>query len=120
MTMRIEHHGAVAHLVLARPERLSALTPDMLEQLGEATLALQKEAGVRAVVLRGEGRAFCAGADVGTMTGFDVVSGRARIHRAQRVIAGLANLDMRDVRMLTLTGGTTQTQKNVIAGHIFA
>lgn len=93
MTIRIERHGAVAHLVLARPERLNALTPDMMEQLGEATLALQKDAGVRAVVLRGEGRAFCAGADVGTMTGFDVVAGRARIHRAHRVIAGLANLD---------------------------
>jgi len=65
MTIRIERHGAVAHLVLARPERLNALTPEMMEQLGEATLALQKDAGVRAVVLRGEGRAFCAGADVG-------------------------------------------------------
>lgn len=93
MTIRIERRGAVAHLVLARPDKLNALTPDMMEQLGDATLALQKDAGVRAVVLRGEGRAFCAGADVGTMTGFDVVSGRARLHRAHRVITGLANLD---------------------------
>jgi 2-(1,2-epoxy-1,2-dihydrophenyl)acetyl-CoA isomerase len=93
MTIRIERHGAVAHLVLARPDKLNALTPEMMEALGDATLELQKDAAVRAVVLRGEGRAFCAGADVGTMTGFDVVSGRARIHRAHRVIAGLANLD---------------------------
>ena len=93
MTVRIERHGAVAHLVLARPDKLNALTPEMMERLGDATLELQKDASVRAVVLRGEGRAFCAGADVGTMTGFDVVSGRARIHRAHRVIAGLANLD---------------------------
>lgn len=93
VTIRIERHDAVAHLVLARPDRLNALTPDMMEQLGEATLELQQDAGVRAVLLRGEGRAFCAGADVGTMTGFDVVSGRARIHRAHRVISGLANLD---------------------------
>jgi 2-(1,2-epoxy-1,2-dihydrophenyl)acetyl-CoA isomerase len=93
MTIRIERHGAVAHLVLARPDKLNALTPEMMEALGDATLELQKDAAVRAVVLRAEGRAFCAGADVGTMTGFDVVSGRARIHRAHRVIAGLANLD---------------------------
>lgn len=93
MTIRIERHGAVAQITLARPERLNALTPEMMEQLSEATLALQKDASVRAVLLCGDGRAFCAGADVGGMTGFDVVAGRARIQRAHRVIAGLANLD---------------------------
>ncbi|MDO9402003.1 MAG: enoyl-CoA hydratase-related protein [Polaromonas sp.] len=93
MTIRIERHGAVAHLVLARPERLNALTPEMMESLAEATTSLQKDREVRAVLLRGEGRAFCAGADVGTMKGLDVLSGRQRIQRAHRVIAGLANLD---------------------------
>mgnify|MGYP005814316637 CR=1 FL=1 len=93
MTVKLERDGAVAHLILARPDRLNALTPGMMEQLAEAILALQAGDDVRAVILRGEGRAFCAGADVGTMTGFDVVAGRRRIHRAHRVIAGLANLD---------------------------
>ena len=65
----------------------------MMEQLADATVALQKDGAVRAVLLRGEGRAFCAGADVGTMQGLDVLSGRQRIQRAHRVIAGLANLD---------------------------
>lgn len=93
MTIRIERHGAVAHLVLARAERLNAVTPEMMEQLGEATLELQKDAGVRAVVLRGEGRAFCAGGDVSTMGAFNNVVGRLRLQRAHRVIIGLANLD---------------------------
>lgn len=93
MTVRIERHGAVAHVVLARPERLNALTPEMMELLAEAATTLQKDREVRAVLLRGEGRAFCAGADVGTMKGLDVLSGRQRIQRAHRVIAGLANLD---------------------------
>jgi len=93
MTVRIERHGAVAHLVLDRPERLNALTPEMMEQLSDATLSLQKDGAVRAVLLRGEGRAFCAGADVGTMQSLDVLSGRQRIQRAHRVITGLANLD---------------------------
>jgi len=93
MTVRIERHGAVAHLVLARPERLNALTPEMMELLSDATLTLQKDGAVRAVLLRGEGRAFCAGADVGTMQSLDVLSGRQRIQRAHRVITGVANLD---------------------------
>ena len=45
------------------------------------------------VMTSGNDRAFCSGADVGTMTGLDVLSGRQRIQRAHRVIAGLANLD---------------------------
>lgn len=93
MTIRIERHGAVAQLTLARAERLNALTPEMMEQLGDAALALQMDPSVRAVLLCGEGRAFCAGADVGGMTGFDLVSGRARIQRAHRAIVGLVNLD---------------------------
>lgn len=93
MTVRIDREGALALVTLARPERLNALTPEMMEQLAEATVALQKDRDVRAVLLRGEGRAFCAGADVGTMKGLDVLSGRQRIQRAHRVIAGLANMD---------------------------
>lgn len=93
MTVRIECQGVVAHVILARPERLNALTPEMMEQLSDATLMLQKDREVRAVLLRAEGRAFCAGADVGTMQSLDVLSGRQRIQRAHRVIAGLANLD---------------------------
>lgn len=93
MTVRIEREGALALVTLARPERLNALTPEMMEQFADAIVALQKDRDVRAVLLRGEGRAFCAGADVGTMKGLDVLSGRQRIQRAHRVIAGLANMD---------------------------
>ncbi|WP_298216547.1 enoyl-CoA hydratase/isomerase family protein [Acidocella sp.] len=93
MTIRTETHGAVAHVILARPDKLNALSAEMMETLGDVALDLQKDRDVRAVILRGEGRGFCAGSDVGTMTGFDVVAGRARIHRAHRVITALANLD---------------------------
>lgn len=93
MTIRIERQGAVAHLVLARPERMNAVNPEMMVALGDATLELQKDTSVRAVVLRGEGKAFCAGGDVGTMGDFNALTGRQRLQRAHRVITGLANLD---------------------------
>ena len=53
----------VAEIVLDAPDRLNALNPDDIVSLDEAYRAAE-EAGVRALVLRGEGRAFCAGRDI--------------------------------------------------------
>lgn len=55
--------GAVAEITLNAPEKLNALS---LEALGELDAALgeAEASGVRALVLRGEGRAFCAGRDI--------------------------------------------------------
>lgn len=54
----------IATLTLNRPDRLNALVPEMKEGFEEA-LAKSAEPGVRALFLRGEGRAFCAGGDIG-------------------------------------------------------
>jgi enoyl-CoA hydratase/carnithine racemase len=53
----------VADVRLNRPDKLNALDPEMFEALVEAGDALARERGLRAVVLSGEGRAFCAGLD---------------------------------------------------------
>ncbi|WP_345750496.1 enoyl-CoA hydratase/isomerase family protein [Microbacterium rhizophilus] len=55
--------GDVAEVVLNAPERLNALGPADLDALGDA-YAEAERAGVRALVLRGAGRAFCAGRDI--------------------------------------------------------
>jgi 2-(1,2-epoxy-1,2-dihydrophenyl)acetyl-CoA isomerase len=57
----------VLTLTLNRPERLNALSPDMLARLGEALVRAQADAAVGAIVLAGAGRAFCAGGDVKAM-----------------------------------------------------
>jgi len=54
----------VGEIVLDRPEKRNALTPAMLAQIAEAARELEKDAAVRALVVRGEGRAFCAGFDL--------------------------------------------------------
>jgi methylglutaconyl-CoA hydratase len=61
--------GAVARIVLNRPERRNALDPTMIAALGGAFRALAEEppAALRVVVLAGAGRAFCAGADIAWM-----------------------------------------------------
>jgi enoyl-CoA hydratase/carnithine racemase len=53
----------VADVRLNRPDKLNALDPEMFEALVEAGEGLARERGLRAVVLSGEGRAFCAGLD---------------------------------------------------------
>lgn len=61
-----EQHGAIGFVRLNRPERMNAVTPPMGDLLVAAFRALEADPSVRAVVLTGAGRAFCAGADVKT------------------------------------------------------
>ena len=54
----------VATITLNRPERLNALTNTMFRELGEALDRVAADPGLRAVLLTGAGRGFCAGADL--------------------------------------------------------
>src|SRR3974390_1268966 len=55
----------VADVRLVRADKMNALDAAMFEALVSATERLSREKGLRAVVLSGEGRAFCAGLDMG-------------------------------------------------------
>jgi enoyl-CoA hydratase/carnithine racemase len=55
--------GGVADVRLNRPEKLNALDPAMFAAIADAGESLKGEASLRAVVLSGEGRSFCAGLD---------------------------------------------------------
>ncbi|RAZ82351.1 enoyl-CoA hydratase [Cereibacter johrii] len=62
-----EDRGAVATLTLNRPEALNALSDAMLEALKEQFRALAEDRTIRVVVIRGAGKAFCAGHDLREM-----------------------------------------------------
>ncbi len=55
----------VATLTLNRPDKGNAYNQTLLEALDAALVRLSADAAVRAIVLRGNGRHFCAGADIG-------------------------------------------------------
>ncbi|MFB6074844.1 MAG: 3-hydroxyacyl-CoA dehydrogenase NAD-binding domain-containing protein [Haloarculaceae archaeon] len=60
--------GHVARVELDRPHRMNTISPDLLDELGDAVDALAADDGVRAILLAGAGdRAFSAGADVQAM-----------------------------------------------------
>jgi enoyl-CoA hydratase/carnithine racemase len=61
----VEVDDGVAVLTLNRPEKLNAFTGRMGAELGQAYADCDAEEAVRAVVVTGAGRAFCAGADLG-------------------------------------------------------
>jgi len=56
--------GGVARITLNRPDRLNAISPELLEDLDRACAAVEGDAGVRVVTLSAAGRTFCAGADL--------------------------------------------------------
>jgi len=60
--------GHIAIITLNRPERMNTISRDMLNQLTEHMLAADKDPAVRAVILTGTGRAFCAGLDLTEVT----------------------------------------------------
>src|SRR5437899_514279 len=59
-----ERRGEVQLVTLDRPDRLNAWTPHMAEELADAFTAANNDSAVGAIVVTGEGRGFCAGADM--------------------------------------------------------
>ena len=60
-TIRLDIADNIATITLNRPERLNAMAPQMADEISEALDSLD---GARVVLITGEGRAFCSGADL--------------------------------------------------------
>jgi methylglutaconyl-CoA hydratase len=68
-TLRIEREGGLVRVWLNRPEVRNAFNDSVIAELTGAFRALSNEPGVGAIVLGGEGKAFCAGGDLAWMRG---------------------------------------------------
>jgi enoyl-CoA hydratase/carnithine racemase len=84
-TIEIKQEGAIDWLTLNRPTRLNVINPQMCDELQDYFGKLQFDHSVRVVVLRGAGRAFCAGYDLKETEG--VVAGPVRGMRFQRQVS---------------------------------
>jgi enoyl-CoA hydratase/carnithine racemase len=65
-TITVEARDSTEILSLNRPEALNAVTPEMIDELTAYFSGLQDRLPTRIVILRGNGRAFCAGAELGS------------------------------------------------------
>src|SRR5690242_4359143 len=68
-SFRCEISDAIATITLARPQRLNALTFAVYRELTAWFADVQANSDVRAVILRGDGDAFCSGGDVKDIIG---------------------------------------------------
>lgn len=84
-TLRLEREGALDWLTLNRPERLNAMDGPMCEELQDYFGGLYGRPATRVVILRGAGRAFCAGFDLKAAQ--DISAGPARGMHAQRYVS---------------------------------
>ena len=103
-----ETHGATVVLTLNRPEALNALNGTIMDQLARALEQADADPTIRAVVITGSDRAFCAGADISELDGVSVDDVLARNGFGRRLFDLLATYRkplIAAVRGLALGGG---------------
>jgi enoyl-CoA hydratase len=67
--VRVEVADRLATVSLDRPDKLNAVSPDVFAGLADAGARIEADDEVRAVLIRGEGRAFCSGLDLASLQG---------------------------------------------------
>jgi methylglutaconyl-CoA hydratase len=88
-TLDIRIEGRVARVYLNRPEVRNAFNDSVIAELTEAFARLGADPGLRAIVLGGHGKAFCAGADLNwmkSMAGYDWDQNRADAQRLAEML----------------------------------
>lgn len=85
----VARDGGIATVTLARADKRNAMSGEMSAAVAAAFQALSGDAGLRAVLLRGDGPCFCAGADVREMAGLDVTTAAAFIRGLHHAIAAV-------------------------------
>jgi enoyl-CoA hydratase len=87
----VRREGAVLRITLDRPDRLNAVTAQLLEDLADLLEETVEDDTVRVVVLTGAGRAFSSGADLGGTGGLDPARppGSATLLAANRVVRAI-------------------------------
>ena len=80
----VEQRGRVGLVTLNRPKQLNALSPQLMQELGQALQAFDADDGIGAIVITGSEKAFAAGADIGAMKDYSYMDAyMARLHHAQ-------------------------------------
>ncbi len=93
-TITIEKRpDGVAVLTLNRPERLNAVNGAMHSELTTIWLDLQADPDVRAAVLTGAGRAFCAGGDFSPSSNMTTKTGLPMIQEARRIVDNMLDVE---------------------------
>jgi 2-(1,2-epoxy-1,2-dihydrophenyl)acetyl-CoA isomerase len=83
-----EQHASIAHITLNRPDKLNAINFELGVQLWEAFARCADQPSIRAIVLAGSGRAFCAGDELGRERDPDEEESLRRRGRIKHYVSG--------------------------------
>ena len=78
-TIRVDRDGPLLTITLNRPERLNAMPPQMADEIGQVFYDLGE---ARAVLITGEGKGFCSGADLSARSSDNPLTGNGGSHEA--------------------------------------
>ena len=90
--VRVTTEAGVATITLNRPDKLNALNQGVADGLLAAVAAIAADPSARAVVLRGEGRSFCVGADLHAVASDTPSARRAWVNRVTELHLALRRL----------------------------
>jgi methylglutaconyl-CoA hydratase len=93
-TITFEQKDRVATVTLAQPGRRNALDDVMIRELTDAFLAINRDNGIRSAVLTGEGKAFCAGMDLGYIRKFSELGEHENLEDARNLMTMLRTVNM--------------------------
>lgn len=86
------HEEGILTLTLNRPDKLNALNADVLQQLSELFMQAKHDSDVKAVLITGQGKAFCAGADINRLAECNAQTGYEFACFGQQVFRQLETL----------------------------
>lgn len=92
--LKIEHHASgILQINLNRPDKLNALSMELLEEFHTFLHSIKKDKSVKALLITGEGdKAFCAGADINRLAELDANQGFKFAQRGQHIFRHLEEM----------------------------
>ena len=100
--LTVEAKGAIGQLQLSRPEKLNPLSTQTLQEIAQAAHWFDEQSDVKVVIVRGEGRAFSAGADLSTFSQRGVLSARDAADVGRQMAEALES--MRAISIASIQG----------------
>lgn len=92
-TLKVEHQtGGVLQITLNRPDKLNALSSELLSELLQVLQSAQQDKAIKALLITGEGKAFCAGADINQLAELNAQQGLEFAKKGQLIFRTLEQL----------------------------
>lgn len=94
-TILLEYKDRIAQITLNRPQKLNALNKEMYHEIKRAIAEIQQKPDIRVLVIKGSGKAFCAGGDISELSeaSVSVESAQERLRMSHPVATDLRRME---------------------------